>query len=262
MLGAISVAFLKFSFTPLSLVIGAAAGAIASLVTIYWSLRRLIESNRYRCCEATRRNRALRRARVNRTMMILAVLCVLLQRIECRGDGQDRNGRAGSFFGCGMLLLCGSLVAAREGWPRAVRSNRSCLSWTVWLAWLAVCRNPMRSVLSISLLSVATFLIESMSVFQMSPTVQGIGGFDLIAESSQPIYRNPALANVRESQLGDKAKQISDATIVGFRSKLGEDASCNNLSKQLSRRSLVFHRSWVWSKCSRLRKLGFNGQLR
>jgi putative ABC transport system permease protein len=84
-------------------------------------------------------------------------------------------------------------------------------------------------VLSSGLLAVATFLIASMSLFQMSPTQQGYGGFDLLAESSQPLYRNLSSPAVREETLGNKADAIRSTKILSFRARLRDDASCNNL---------------------------------
>jgi hypothetical protein len=164
-------------------------------------------------------------------MLTIAGVCVVgALALSVIALGQTGMGRAGCFFGCGMLLLCGALVAAREYLvTRGAMQPNPANAGLFWLAWLAVCRNPVRSVLSLGLLSVASFLIASMGVFQMSPTVQGFGGFDLMAETSQPIYRNIALPDVREEAIGDKAKAIADATIVSMRAKLGEDASCNNL---------------------------------
>ncbi len=230
-LGAISVAFLKFSFTPLSLVIGAACGALASLVTIYGTLRKLCRIAPLDLLRGSSGDTNTGARHASRSMLLIAGMCVagaLLLSIVALG--QTGMARAGCFFGCGMLLLCGALLAARE-WLTArgaVKPNPA-NAGLFWLAWLAVCRNPLRSVLSLGLLSVATFLIASMGVFQMAPTVQGYGGFDLMAESSQPIYRNIALKDVREEAMGNKAKPIADTTIVSLRARLGEDASCNNL---------------------------------
>ncbi len=230
-LGAISVAFLKYSFTPLSLLIGAASGTLASLFTIYWTLRRLSTIAPLSLLRGNTQDTSTGARPVNRWMIAIAGLCAIgAAALSILALGQTGMGRAGCFFGCGMLLLSGALVAAREWFAaRGIIQPNPANAGLFWLAWLAVCRNPVRSVLSLGLLSVATFLIASMGVFQMSPTVQGYGGFDLLATSSQPLYRNIGLADVREAEIGEKAKTIEGATIVSMRARLGEDASCNNL---------------------------------
>ncbi len=230
-LGAISVAFLKFSFTSLSLAIGATCGALASLLTIYWSLRNLCRLAPLTLLRGSSNDTNTGNRQMSRWMLTFASLCgmgaLLLSVIAL---GQTGMARAGCFFGCGMLLLSGALIGTRE-WlaTRGELQPNTANAGLFWLAWLAVCRNPVRSVLSLGLLSVATFMIASMGVFQMAPTTQGYGGFDLMAESSQPLYRNIALPEVREQAIGSKAKAISGATIVSLRARLGEDASCNNL---------------------------------
>ncbi len=229
--GAISVAFLKFSFTPLSILIGVACGALASLITIYGTLRKLCRMAPLALLRGSTGDASTGPRPANRRMILIAGVCGIGALVlSIVALGQTGMGRAGCFFGCGMLLLCGGLLAVRE-WlaMRGTLAPNPAQAGLLWLAWLAVCRNPARSVLSLGLLSVATFLIASMGVFQMSPTVQGYGGFDLMAESSQPIYRNIALKDVREESIGSKAREIENATIVGLRSRVGEDASCNNL---------------------------------
>ena len=99
--------------------------------------------------------------------------------------------------------------------------------WT--LAWRTIQRNPLRSSLALGLLSVASFLIASMSVFHVAPDPRGYGGFNLIAESSQPIFQDLASHSVRSEQLGPAAGLLEDAVIVSFRMRPGQDASCNNL---------------------------------
>ena len=168
---------------------------------------------------------------MSRLSMFVAIMCAVgAVGLSVFGAGQSGMGRAGSFFGCGMILLTGALIAAREWLASrgAIQPNPANAS-LLWLAWLAVCRNPVRSVLSLGLLSVASFLIASMGVFQMSPTEQGYGGFDLLAESSQPIYRNLGLPETQQATLGDKASSLSGTQIISLRARVGEDASCNNL---------------------------------
>ena len=230
-LGAISVAFLKFSFTPLSLFIGAACGALASLLTIFLTLRKLSKLAPLSLLRGNANDTNTGARPMNGWMMAIAGACVLgAVALSVIAFGQTGMGRAGCFFGCGMLLLTGALVAIRE-WiaGRGLVKMNPAKAGLFWLAWLAVCRNPVRSVLSIGLLSVASFLIASMGVFQMTPTEQGYGGFDLLADSSQPLYRNIGLEDVREAEIGSKAEAVRGTKIVSLRARLGEDASCNNL---------------------------------
>ena len=40
------------------------------------------------------------------------------------------------------------------------------------------------------LMATATFLIVAMSSFRLDPTARGTGGFDLVAESSEPVFQD------------------------------------------------------------------------
>jgi putative ABC transport system permease protein len=230
-LGAISVAFLKFNFTIRSLLIGALCGALASLITISFTLRKLSRQDPLQLIRGEASDTSVGARAMSKLWITVAGVCVLVAvGLSLVGAGQTGMGRAGSFFGCGMVLLTGALIAAREWLASrgAIQPNPANAS-LLWLAWLAVCRNPVRSVLSLGLLSVASFLIASMGVFQMSPTEQGYGGFDLLAESSQPVYRNIGLTETQQATLGDKSKLLEGTRIISFRARMGEDASCNNL---------------------------------
>lgn len=90
-------------------------------------------------------------------------------------------------------------------------------------------RNVGRSAATIALMASAAFLIVAVSAFRMSPTDQGVGGFDLLAESSQPIYEDLNSAAGREQLLADKAKMLVGGTVLALRLKAGDDASCRNL---------------------------------
>ncbi|HEY2412107.1 MAG TPA: ABC transporter permease, partial [Pirellulaceae bacterium] len=80
-----------------------------------------------------------------------------------------------------------------------------------------------------ALMASASFLIVAVSAFRMSPTDQGVGGFDLMAESSQPIYENLNSEAGRKDLLADKAEELAGATVLSLRLKPGDDASCRNL---------------------------------
>jgi putative ABC transport system permease protein len=75
----------------------------------------------------------------------------------------------------------------------------------------------------------AAFLIVAVSAFRMSPTDAGVGGFDLLAESSQPLYHDLNSPTGRRELLADRAAALADSTVLSLRLKAGDDASCRNL---------------------------------
>jgi ABC-type antimicrobial peptide transport system permease subunit len=56
-----------------------------------------------------------------------------------------------------------------------------------------------------------------------------VGGFDLLAESSLPIYSDLNSEVGRRELLADRAAELAGSTILSLRLKSGDDASCLNL---------------------------------
>jgi hypothetical protein len=83
--------------------------------------------------------------------------------------------------------------------------------------------------MTIGLMGSAAFLIIAISAFRLQPTEKGTGGFTLIGQSAQPLYRDLREQSVRSGLLGPDASQLSDTIIAPMRLRVGQDASCNNL---------------------------------
>jgi putative ABC transport system permease protein len=99
------------------------------------------------------------------------------------------------------------------------------------LAAMNVRRRPGRSLLTIGLVSAASFLLLATSAFRLPPTKAGTGGFDLVAQSDLPLHYDLATEEGR-AELGvsrDADTALADASVYGFRVHDGEDASCRNL---------------------------------
>lgn len=254
--GAVSGSFLHYHVTFKSLAIGAGIGAVTSLLTILWCLRSLRRSTPLDLMRGrweTGHNSALS---VNQVALAIAgFLFFGAIGLLILGFTQSGMAQAGSFFGCGMCLVLSALAATvhllKSKWtvghqasstnaarpsassPSALSSKQPATAYRSGLftmAWSSLTRNVWRSVLTIGLLAFASFLIASMSLFQIAPTLQGSGGFELIAESSLPIYRDPAATRVREETLSKKEfETLRTVNIMSFRERPGEDASCNNL---------------------------------
>jgi hypothetical protein len=140
------------------------------------------------------------------------------------------EAQAGCFMAAGAALLASLLLLVDMRLHSA--SSQSTLLGGIVLSRLAfrnASRNTGRSIATIALMASAAFLIVAVSAFRMSPTDQGVGGFDLLAESSQPIYENLNSASGRKDVLADKAEELAGATVLSLRLKAGDDASCLNL---------------------------------
>ncbi|MCR9295342.1 MAG: ABC transporter permease [bacterium] len=233
-IGAIATRFLTFHASAWVLLVGAASGFAACLAAIFVGIRKACQTSPLANLRGTSDEASLPGARPRKIFVAVAVFTALAAiGLMFAAMGQSGMAKAGTFFGSGMLLLVSAMAAIRQliepNFQAQSSSQDSGSGGLLYMAWRAVGRNPGRSLLSLSLLSVATFLIASMGVFQISPTEKGYGGFNLIAQSSQPIGRNIGSGIVRNEVLGEEAEKLSATTIVPMRARFAEDASCNNL---------------------------------
>ena len=231
-LGAISSAFLDFSFAPQSLILGAAVGVIMSLATIYLSLRKLLRTAPLQLLRGQIELDSANASGSHPGLLALSgFLALAAGALIVAALGQAGMARAGSFFGSGMLLLIAAIIAIHYVLRLQSKSTQSnpIKANLLTMAVSTLRRNPLRSSLTLALLAFASFLIASMSVFHVAPDPRGYGGFDLVGESSQPIYRNISSGKVREELLGSQAHKLRDTYIMAFRMRPGDDASCNNL---------------------------------
>ncbi len=247
--GAVTVPFLEFHYTWRSLIIGGLAGAVVSYLTLFMTARRLrsaqarvLLAGRVSESESSQSGGSASGGRSwVRSRWLPVVLFISAIAIAVIGFGQSGPAQAGAFVGGGMVLLIATLVAIHSRLSRS--GNRATGDGATggvgrpvikryslpFLAWTNVGRNPLRSTLSIGLMACASFLIVSISAFQLSPSESGVGGFDLIGQTATPLYRSLNDPLVRADILGTDADKLSDAEIVAMRLRPGQDASCNNL---------------------------------
>lgn len=233
--GAITVSFLEYHVRPLSFMFGWSLSWLAALGTILISTRQLKSIPIAKLLKRQMETNlgvpksASRRPYLTIGSVILAIAIL--------GVGQFLQGQAqaGAFVGAGMFFLVGGL-----SWTlsrlKSVSTNRSLSAYEsasiLTLSSLASSnakRAPMRSILAIGLVAIASFLILSMSLFQASPNEAGTGRFTYIGKSSQAIHYDLANRDRQREILGAKASILSEFEFVPLRVRSGDDASCNNL---------------------------------
>ncbi len=166
------------------------------------------------------------------------------------------ENQAMTFFGGGALLLTACLAGA-AAWMGGARHGLVEGGGWWGVARLGVrnaARHPVRSLLTAGLLASAVFLIVSVEAFRQQAATGDepggpAGGFDLVAESDLPILQDlkskKGLEEIRDKleirwrrkyggdELQDRldaaVKALQAATIVPFRVRSGDDASCLNL---------------------------------
>lgn len=241
---AVGTTLLRLYISPVSLLLGAAGGIVASLVCVVWTLRRVGKQSPRSLLTGTfapdRTAWGQARTRLFSPLRFAVVLglvgLVLLGAASLKVVGQVPG-----FFGGGTLLL-GAFLCYLSVWLR--RDRRKPIHgagwWTVSrLGFRNATYRPGRSVLCIALIASAAFIVVSVDTFRHRETVatvrdmkSGNGGFPLLAESLVPLVHDPNTREGRENLnlAGDEdASGLSRVTFTRFRVRPGDDASCLNL---------------------------------
>lgn len=141
---------------------------------------------------------------------------------------------AGFSWLAAFLLLLRRILRGRgeaESHKYAIGSIRQ-------LAFANASRNPQRSVLTTTLIALATFVIVAVGAGRRNPVSEqpdvnsGNGGFRLVAESSLPVLFDLNTTEGREKlqlDLTDETSLPAETVVHSFRVRPGEDASCLNL---------------------------------
>ncbi len=234
--GAITVSFLDYHVRPISLVLGWTLSWLAALATILISTRQLKSIPIARLLKQQMEANIVVPQSVKSKRPYLAIGCVLSAiAILVLGQFLQGQAQAGAFVGAGMLFLIGglsyTLVRLKSVTPNRFASSSESASMmsASSLASSNAKRAPMRSILAIGLVAIASFLILSMSLFQASPNEAGTGRFAFIGKSSQAIHYDLGNAARQREILGAKAASLSSFDFVPLRVRGGDDASCNNL---------------------------------
>jgi ABC-type antimicrobial peptide transport system permease subunit len=235
--GAVGTTTLRLHLEPMSLVIGAVIGALASLLCVIVSLRSVARLSPRTLLTTPSLDVAVtldaRGAR--RRWWVIGVSAVAGVLLLVTGAVMPA-ARAGAFFGAGALLLIAAL-AWLGTWLRA-RDARQIVGRGTWavvrLGFRGAAFRPARSVLSAALIASAAFIIVSVGAFRRDAGVlttdpkSGTGGYALLAESELPLLHNPNDAAGRSALL-IQSPELADVRFTRFRVRQGEDASCLNL---------------------------------
>ena len=168
---------------------------------------------------------------------VVATICFLGAITLALAAGKAKNAEelAGMFFGAGMMLMIAGLALASRWMKRSSTGQRNADSlWQIGIR--NITRRPSRSLAVLGMMAGGIFLVMAVNAFRMSAGPDatrrdsGTGGFALIGESSLPIYEDlTAKAGLDAFSLDDKL--MKKASIVPFRIREGDDASCLNLNR-------------------------------
>ena len=231
--GAITVSFLEFYVRPASLWIGWLCGFLVSIATTWLVTRQLksVSAAQLLKGKMDADSAGSRPAR----WVVWGAVASAIGAVGAMVAGQYSQGQAqaGAFVGSGMLFMIAGILwlyhsmrSPRDGVRGGVSIQGMGLSF---LSRSSAQRSPVRSILTVSLMAIASFLILSMSLFQAQPDRSGTGGFAYIAKSAQSIQINIDDPKQQRLALATKAQWLEKSQIVNVRVRGGDDASCNNL---------------------------------
>ena len=249
---AVGTTALRVHASAAPLLAGALIGVAAALAFVAWSLRVLRQSSARQLMsgawvdDATIRRKSTTQSKPAtldrlRTLGPAAAASLVALVLVALGLA-DLIPPTGAFFGSGLLLLAGGLLAL-AAWLRA--TSRRTFADSRWPVAAFGMRNaryrPSRSVLSVALIASATFLIVSVGAFRRGVEDLGevkspSGGYVLIGETVAPLHHDPSTAEGREAlNLGPELDGLATAR---FRLRPGDDASCLNLYRPQNPRLL------------------------
>ncbi len=241
--GAIGTAFIELVVTPATLAIGYAAGGLTALVAIWWAVRvlarlsprALLAGNATVIVPPKVRRRQGRRA----IRVAVGAGCVALCGMVAAFA--EVVSEVVGFYLSGTAALVASLAAVWSmlQWERAASTLRAGPAVMFRLAARNTMQHTSRSVLTISLIAAATFIVVVVAANRRDvggdvyAKNAGTGGFRLIAEAASPLHhRLSSEAGRRALDIPDEAAQtIARARVYPFRVRPGEEASCLNLYK-------------------------------
>ncbi len=251
--------FLQPHYTVWSFLYGGAGALVVSVLTIHWAVFALgrVAPTTLLAGRTTNEGMAAVRKRPKWSLWIALVSLVLaLALTACGWFVPGGENQAMTFFGAGALLLTACL-AATAAWMGGVRHGLVEGGGWGGVARLGVrnaARHRTRSLLTAGLLASAVFVVIAVEAFRQQAATNGdksgpAGGFDLVAESDLPILQDlksdKGIEEVRkkleiqwrrnysgkdlQDRLDAAEAVLQSATIVPFRVRAGDDASCLNL---------------------------------
>lgn len=229
--GAVGTTALVLHVSWQSMVIGGVGGVVAAVVCVILTLRKLgSSSTRGLMSGESPKGTRVFRIGIGATVLGLVLLGVGALHVIPQVAG---------FFGGGVVLLVAS-VCFLSAWLK--RKNRKSIQGTGWWTiWLLGFRNaayrPSRTVLCVTLIASAAFIIVAVDAFRRSGSASedrqsGSGGFPLFAESLLPVVHDantPAGREALNLNTTNDAAALQDLKFVNFRVRPGDDTSCLNL---------------------------------
>ena len=235
---AVGTTSLTLHITWQSLVIGAAGGIAAAVVCIFLTLRRVGRSSTRGLLAGNTSDADMIRATRSYVFLIAIAATVISMGLLLAGVWKLIPQVAG-FFGGGVMLLVAGICFLSVWLKKRRRATiRQPGFWGMsQLGFRNTTYRPARTVLCVTLIASAAFIIVAVDAFRRSGSVEhdrksGSGGFPFVAESLVPIVHDINSIDGREAlNLNNTNEEtaLKDVRLVRLRMRPGDDASCLNL---------------------------------
>jgi putative ABC transport system permease protein len=227
---------LAFHFTPVSLLIGLAAGTCVALFTVWLSVRKQARQPVPLLLSGQSSSATAKKSKRNwsKWIAIGAGLASIVITILALASGATAD--AESFFSAGSLLLIAGLAGTAILLRRVARPVTTEHFSLGRLSIRGIGRRRTRSLATVGLLACGSFVILAIGVFRLDAgrdsfkRSSGTGGFAIIGESTLPIIKDLNTKSGRDAfALNDQ--DMAGVSVVAFRVHQGDEASCLNLGR-------------------------------
>jgi ABC-type antimicrobial peptide transport system permease subunit len=222
---------------PATLGIGFGLTVTVAMLTIVLALRRLRALPPTRLLAGVTRVRGGRRRRPQRARWLAPLGLGSGIGLVGLAIATDQAANPGLAFAAGAALLVGGLSIFAL-WNDASRASvETARGATLRMALRSAGWNPNRSLLSVTLVAAACFVIATVASNTRDPrndagvVERGAGGYDLLAWADVPLHHDLNSAEGRfELGFSETASSaLAEIPVVAMRSVPGDDASCLNL---------------------------------
>ncbi len=223
-----------------TLLIGAASSVSLAVFTIFWIVRREAQRPAHALLQETGGARLSgsheTRGRGKATLWAGIVSFVMGAVLTGMVLVDRKAATAGMFFSTASLVLIGGLCFISWWLIRDLATNSTTHLSLIQLGLRNVCRRIDRSRAIVILLASGSFLIASIGIFRIDAArdgqlhTSGTGGYAFVGESALPIVQDLNATSGRELYNLD-ATLMAPVTVLPFRLREGDDASCLNLNR-------------------------------
>lgn len=241
--GAVAGLELEFDARATTVLLGVGLSLFATLLTVGIALRRRLRIAPARLLASrhgfdglpapVRAGTSLAIAGASFAVALLVVVLV---------DASSGAAAAGAFFAAGSAVLAGGLVLCRL-LLRSPATSTGAVTSVARLGLANATRRPGRSLATIALIGIGTFLVVAVGANRQGPVRDveardsGTGGFAFYGRTTLPLLEDPGTPAGREAfALSDEA--LAGVSFVPLRVRDGDDASCLSLARPRSPRLL------------------------